>query len=119
MFKITLLSNKFNKNYLLYIIFWYTFVYMVDQELENLIKEDLEVSKENNELLKKLWGNVKISRALRFLYWVIILGIALGSYYYVQPFIDKLKGVYSGFGGIGDTIQNLPGVQDITNLLGN
>jgi hypothetical protein len=90
----------------------------MDPELENLIKEDLEINKENNELLKKLWGNVKLSRTFRLLYWVIIIAITLGAYYYVQPLIDKLIGVYSGFGQIGDSIQNLPDASILSNFLG-
>ncbi len=84
---------------------------------ENL-KELLEIEKENNHLLKKLWRNVKITRATKFLYWTVIIAMTLGAYYYIQPFIDGLVEVYSGLGDAASGLKNLPDVNLLNKLFG-
>ncbi|OGD68835.1 hypothetical protein A3I18_01865 [Candidatus Campbellbacteria bacterium RIFCSPLOWO2_02_FULL_35_11] len=68
----------------------------LDPELEGLVRENLKVSKENNELLHKLWRDVKYRRLLKFFYLMVIVGLTLGAYYYVQPYIDAFLESYSG-----------------------
>jgi len=66
---------------------------------EDKIKLDraLSLSEENNELLKKIYRSLKISRWLRIFYWVVIIGASLGALYYFQPLIDQWKNNYSAF----------------------
>ncbi len=67
----------------------------IDPELEELMRSNLKVSKENNKLLHKIWKDVRYRRFIKFFYWVIIIGLSLGSYYYAQPYIEKAIGIYT------------------------
>ncbi len=62
-----------------------------DQKLDEL----LELTRENNEILKGLRRTQRLAFLGRILYWVLILAIAAGAYYYVQPYIGKIMSLYS------------------------
>jgi hypothetical protein len=43
-----------------------------------------------------------------FIKWFIIIGITVGSFYYIQPLINNLVGIYGGLtGGTGTDLFNL------------
>lgn len=81
----------------------------MDQELRKLLKRNLEISKENNEMLHRLQSSMRWSRFFKLAYWVVIIAIMLGAYYFIQPFVDQLVGAY---GGLSDGIDNLQGIKD-------
>ncbi len=68
----------------------------MDQESKQLLEEALTLSKENNQMLRSMRRSMRFARFMSFLYWVIIIGSAVGAYYYIQPYIDQLMGVYGG-----------------------
>jgi uncharacterized membrane protein len=67
---------------------------MSDEELKNLLKENLEVSKESLSILKSINRGRKISGLLTFLKWVIIIGVAAGAFYYLEPYLNQVKDLY-------------------------
>jgi hypothetical protein len=68
----------------------------VDDELKKLLEENLELSKENNHLLKSVRGSQKRAAMMRTLYWILILGMTFGAYYYIQPYIEQMMSLYTG-----------------------
>lgn len=84
---------------------------------KKLLEETMELSKENNKILKKLHGAMRLSRAFKVLYWTIIIGSMLGVYYYFQPFIDSLKGSADGimslFGKGQDAVNLIPDISSV------
>jgi len=72
----------------------YDKVILMDPEIEKLLREDLVLNKENNEMLKKLYNAHKWNRISSILKWVIVIGIALGTFYFIQPMFDQLFSVY-------------------------
>jgi len=90
----------------------------MDPKEKELLEETLELSKENNKILKKLHGAMKMSRVFKVVYWVIIIGSMLGVYYYFQPFIDNIKGSFDGIISLFDKGQNaVNSIPDITSVL--
>lgn len=81
----------------------------MDPESKAQLEEALSLAKENNIMLKTLKRSLLWSRAWHVLYWVIIIGSTVGAYYYIQPYLEKLIGVYSG------AQQNLDSVNSILN----
>ncbi len=86
--------------------------------MEPDLEELLEIEKENNKLLKKLWRNVRVGRLMKLLYWIVILAITLGAYYYVQPYIDKFIEAYTNIKGATQNLNNLSDVNLLNQLLG-
>jgi hypothetical protein len=63
----------------------------MDEEIKNLLKENLEVSKKSLEILRKIDRDRKISFFLKIVYWLAIILIIYYSYQFLQPYFDSLK----------------------------
>ncbi|MCK5022092.1 MAG: hypothetical protein KAR54_02495 [Candidatus Pacebacteria bacterium] len=63
----------------------------MDSEEKQMLKESLKTIKENRQILNKIKKGMLWGRISRIIYWVIIVGISLGAYYYVQPFVDSAR----------------------------
>lgn len=57
-------------------------------------KRLLELVEENNRLLRALHRSMRVGRVLRVIYWILIMGTALGAFYFLQPLIDQLISAY-------------------------
>ncbi len=68
----------------------------MDPESKRLLEENLALTQENNKMLHTLKSAMLWSRVMSVLYWVLIIGSALGAYYFIQPYIDQLLEVYGG-----------------------
>ena len=82
----------------------------MDDESKKLLEDTLELTKENNEMLRHMRRSQKFSFILRAIYWFVIIGIALGSFYFLQPYIDGLQNAY------GDSKSTLEQFKNAINL---
>lgn len=85
----------------------------MDQDIKQLLEENLKISKENNELIKKVRQYQRWSQITKVLYWFVIIGIAFGSFYFIKPYLGGLLNVYSG------GVSNVNSVKGIKNALNN
>ncbi|MEK7606261.1 MAG: hypothetical protein AAB458_01535 [Patescibacteria group bacterium] len=69
----------------------------MNPEEQKMLQEALALSRENNEILKKLYRSTMWGHALRALYWILIIGITVGTFYFLQPYVNTLQGVYGDF----------------------
>jgi hypothetical protein len=67
----------------------------MDEETKKLLEETFALAKENNGILHSLRRSMRMARFMSLLYWVFIIGSALGAYYFLQPYVDQLKSIYS------------------------
>ncbi len=98
----------------------------MDQSLEKLLKENLELSQENNKILRKMQRAARWGRFFKLLFWLAIIGTTAGTYYYLQPFLGGMiktyQNVVSGVGkieNIGNSVPTLPQGFDINSILKN
>ena len=68
----------------------------MDPESKKALEETLELTRENNRMLHSMRRSMRLARMMSFLYWALIIGTAFGAYYFIQPYIDQLMGVYGG-----------------------
>ena len=66
----------------------------MDPEDKELMRATLNLAKENNKMLKKLYSGYKWSQFFRIAYWVMIIGLALTGYYFAQPYLEKVHALY-------------------------
>lgn len=96
----------------------------MEPDIRALLQENLELSRENNRLLRKMrrasiWGGF-----FRIIWWLIILGAPILLYYYFfQPYVEQVlnayKGVQSGAQNFQNFTTNLPsGWEEILQKLG-
>ncbi len=91
----------------------------MDPKEKELLEESVELSRENNKILKKLRSAMRVSRAFKIMYWTIIIGSMFGFYYYFQPLIDNLMGTYEGitsmFGKDSGVVSAIPDISSLLN----
>ncbi len=83
---------------------------MTPEERE-LLNHSIKLAEENNKMLRGIRRNARFASAFRILYWLIILGLAFGSYYAIKPFIDPIINSYS------QIQSNFKSVQGVTSKL--
>jgi len=77
---------------------------------ESEIKEVLEKQEETLVLVEKLWRAEKWRRFWTIFRYVVYIGILLGAFYFLTPYIEKLIGVAQG-------LQGAQSSQDLQKLL--
>ncbi len=65
-------------------------------EEKELLQRSVALSEENNEILRGIQRSMRFGRFMSILYWVFIIGSAVGAYYIIQPYIDAISGAYGG-----------------------
>ena len=73
-------------------------------KLERKIEEILEVQKINSEKIDKIYKYQKWQIIYKTIYWIFIIGAALGAYYFLKPGIDSIKTEITNFKDIFNTI---------------
>ena len=76
----------------------------MDLPEKKLLEETAALAKENNRLLKKMRRAAIWGRVMHLLYWVLIIGVSLGLFYFLQPYIDQVKALYEGLQGVTEGI---------------
>ena len=56
-----------------------------EEKLDAIYKMTLE----NHEVLKTIRRQQYLATAGRLFYWLIVIGVIGGAYYYVKPFVDR------------------------------
>ncbi len=95
----------------------------MDEETKKLLADNLVLNKDNNEMLHKLVLYQKWNQIYRIVYWTIIILSTVGAFYFIQPYITNLIGLYTGGVGsnigsnLGDFTKNLGSNKDIQDML--
>jgi len=76
----------------------------VEPEDKKLLKETFELAKENNKLLRKVRGVQKWQAFWSVFRVIIILGIALGAAYYLEPYMEKIITLFNQVSGMKQSL---------------
>jgi hypothetical protein len=74
-------------------------------EERELLNKTVTLTEENNKMLHGILRAMRIQRIMSIIYWVFILGSAIGAYYIIQPYLSDLVNIYSSTGNILETLQ--------------
>lgn len=86
----------------------------MDPELKALVKENLKLARETHDLVEKMHSAQKWGRFFRILYWVILIGISVGAFYFLQGPLMQLIDTYQGLlGGIEKAQQGVNSIPDL------
>ena len=80
---------------------------MTPEERE-LLTQSIKLAEENNKMLRGLRLRARISSFLRIIYWLIILGITFGAYYFIEPYVNSMIKSYN------DIKSNVENVKNVT-----
>lgn len=76
----------------------------MEPEDKKLLKETFELAKENNKLLRKVRGVQKWQAFWSVFRVIIILGIALGAAYYLEPYMEKIITLFNQVSGMKQSL---------------
>ena len=76
----------------------------IQVELTALRRELIEIKAivlDNQHMTKSVFRKARFSTWISAIKWIVIVGVTLGAFYYIQPVIDALMKTYQSVGGIG------------------
>ena len=95
----------------------------MSHENKSIEEKILELTQENNELLKKVRRNQKLTWNFRVIYWTVIIAAALGVFYVfkspLNTVVNEFSGLKNTIQSISDKVNNLADVSNIKTLLNN
>ncbi len=69
-------------------------------EEKEILKRTLKLTEDNNDILHSMRRSMRLQRLMSIVYWVFIVGGALGAYYLIQPYVDQLRDLYNSASGV-------------------
>ena len=63
-------------------------------EEKELLNRCVILAEENNKILRAMKRSLLWSRIMNAIYWILIIGISIGAFYFLQPYVDKLMETY-------------------------
>ena len=91
-------------------------------EEKSMLERALKLAEDNNALLVKMNRRARLGHIFQIFYWLLIIGLSFGAYYFIQPYVNWLTGELSTFSsssptGAGPSSSSLQGVQDLVKLI--
>ena len=69
----------------------------MDEEGKRLLRQNLELSRENNKMLKRIRRDARIGLLFRILWIAIIIGVPVFLYFtFLQPYVADVLDFYDG-----------------------
>jgi hypothetical protein len=65
----------------------------------------LELEQENNKILRSMKRSMLWTRVMTVVYWLIIIGISVGAFYFLQPYFNKILSLYDSISGTQQKIE--------------
>jgi hypothetical protein len=84
-------------------------------EDRSLLESTHRLAQENNKILHSIRRNNRYATIFKVVYWVIIIGVSLGAFYFIQPYVESILNVYRGVQGDAAAAHNA--VTSIQSLL--
>lgn len=85
-----------------------------DIDVKRLLKENTELARQNNKLLKEmkrmaLWGTI-----LKVVWFAVLIGVPVFLYFYaIEPYIESFRQSYEGFRAEFSGFSNFRGIEDL------
>ena len=89
----------------------------MDPESKKLLEETFTLEQENNLLLKKVRSVQKWATFWQTFKIIVIIGIALGSFYFLEPYLNKVIDLYNSVTGAQQKLNGGSNVQDLLKRL--
>jgi hypothetical protein len=59
-------------------------------EEKSLLERTARLAEENNKILRSLQRSKRWGTIIHIIYWVIIIGLSVGSYFAIQPLLNTI-----------------------------
>ena len=73
-------------------------------EEKELLEKSVVLAEDNNKILRSMRNSMRWGRIMTVIYWLLIIGISVGAFYFLQPYVDQVMKTYGSF---SNAIKNL------------
>lgn len=88
---------------------------MEHNEMLRLLRENAELTRENNKILRKLYRHSVIGFTLRIIWYAILIGLPFAVYFYfLEPYFQAFGANYETF---REGMAEIPGFKGIEHVL--
>lgn len=88
-------------------------------EEKSVLLRTHELAEENNKILRKMRRASRLGMLMHALYWVLIIVVGFGAFYFVQPFVESLLGAFDAVGGLPGLKSGVTQFQDAARTFDN
>ncbi|MBP9715254.1 MAG: hypothetical protein KBD52_02085 [Candidatus Pacebacteria bacterium] len=78
----------------------------MDTESKELLEKTFALTEENNKMLKKIRSAQKWASFARSVYWVIVIGLGIGAFYFIQPYFEKTQNFFQNTSDTVNSFKN-------------
>ncbi|MEN9649659.1 MAG: hypothetical protein RL094_626 [Candidatus Parcubacteria bacterium] len=74
----------------------------MDQDIKEIrveLKKLAQMTEDNNAMLHSIQRRARMSFLFMILKWLVVLGLTIGAFYYIQPFLEKIAAIYQQVSG--------------------
>lgn len=69
------------------------------EEIRSELKKLARLTEENHTILKRVDRRARMAIWVSVMKWIIIIGITIGAFYYIQPFLEQISALYQQITG--------------------
>ena len=73
------------------------------REINEKLGELQSMMEDNQRMVRSLYSKAKWATVFAAFKWIFIIGITIGSFYYIQPFVDKFMVAFDSINGNSTT----------------
>lgn len=85
-----------------------------DQDIEDLLRENVRLSRENNQILHKLWRAQVTGFWGKILFYALIIGVPVFVYqFYLQGYVAQLRTTYDTMRDAAEQVKQMPSIEDL------
>jgi hypothetical protein len=70
-------------------------------EEKSLLERTYKLIEESHAMITKIRRTTRLSFGLKVAYWVVIVLVGFGAFYFIQPYVEAITGAT----GLGDLLQ--------------
>lgn len=82
-------------------------------EEKSLLERTYKMAEENNAILRSIRRTARIGTVMKVLYWVVIIGLSVGAFYFLQPYLEFMKSTL----GLGENKTQTSSQEDLVRQL--
>jgi len=75
-------------------------------EERELLNRSVSLAEDNNKMLRSMKRSMFWAHVTSALYWILIIGVSVGAFYFLQPYVDEIVKTYGSVIGALRNFQN-------------
>lgn len=80
------------------------------EELKELVRRQAALNADTNKMVRSMRRSQRVQTFLTVLWWLLVLGVsAYTYYYYVQPYVEQIAGIYGSAQNFQSQVQGFFG----------